>query len=488
MPPLTLPAWLLRRRRPAAATGAAGDPEAPADPKAPALAAARGYDIDDHQLTLAQLAKRYAGVDPSDPAASKGLSEADALALRHEHGPNRLTPPKETPEIVKFLRQLANPLLLMLLAAGALTFMAYGIATPRDTTNAILASALVAVVLVTALTSYAQERSAGSVMASLGRMMPAQCTVVRAGGVERRVDASDLVPGDVVRLRLGDRVPADVRVVHAQDLKLEMSSLTGESDLVGATVDARHPLPAEARNVAFASSLVMQGGGTGVVVRTGDRTMIGQIAALATDTRGSGRSTLEAEVHRLVVFVACLALAVAVALFVIGLAQVREAKERRTKGGKANPLLFTPPCSPRSVAAAPPFGRELARFRFLVSASSLTPPKRPTKPTPNTTPTKPQQPQQPQHQQRPQHHRQPNNDQTTSTTETTTAPHQPPDRLCQRLHPRHRRQRARGPARHRHLAAVADGAAPEGAAGADQAHEHHRVARVGDHHCVGQDG
>jgi magnesium-transporting ATPase (P-type) len=364
--------WLARLRRgggrggsaATATAAAAGDAEAPAaaaaKPHTTTSASASGYDLDDHQLTLEQLAQRYSdsAIIPQDPSASKGLTEDAAAKLRALHGPNALTPPKQTPEIVKFLLQLANPLLLMLLAAGALTYMAYAIQSPRDRTNLILASCLVGVVLLTAAMSWWQERSAGNVMASLGRMMPAQCTVVRRGGGvgggggaaasgERRVDAAELVPGDVVRLSIGDRVPADLRIVHSQALKVEMSSLTGESELVGMVVDARHALPAESRNVAFASSLVMNGGGTGVVVRTGDSTMIGQIAGLATATpssRRGERTTLEREIHRLVVFVAVLATCVALALFVIGLAQVRQIARL------AAPRRPPPPPKPRAHA------------------------------------------------------------------------------------------------------------------------------------------
>lgn len=98
--------------------------------------------------------------------------------------------------------------------------------------------------------------------------MPAKCGVIRAGG-ESKVDAADLVPGDLVRLTLGDRVPADIRIIDTQDLKVECSSLTGESDLVPASVDKKHDIPAEARNIVFMSSLVMNGEGRGIVIRTG---------------------------------------------------------------------------------------------------------------------------------------------------------------------------------------------------------------------------
>lgn len=159
--------------------------------------------------------------------------------------------------------------------------------------------------------------------ASLGKMMPNKCTVLR-DGAERKVDASELVPGDLVRLYIGDRVPADIRIIETSELKVraaqrsaaqqvlssliaarhrcqprwcwcdnkalplthalllllwcmpctclqvECSSLTGESELVPASVDAKHELPAEARNIVFMSSLAMNGEGRGIVIRTGE--------------------------------------------------------------------------------------------------------------------------------------------------------------------------------------------------------------------------
>lgn len=83
---------------------------------------------------------------------------------QEKYGLNRLTPPKEQPEIVKFLLQFTNPLMALLLIAGALTFMAYALQTPRDRNNAILAAALIIVVTLTCIMSYFQERSASNVM------------------------------------------------------------------------------------------------------------------------------------------------------------------------------------------------------------------------------------------------------------------------------------------------------------------------------------
>lgn len=87
-----------------------------------------------------------------------------AKEAQEKHGLNRLTPPKEKPEIIKFLLQFTNPLMALLLIAGGLTFMAYTLQTPRDKNNAILAAALIIVVTLTCIMSYFQERSASNVM------------------------------------------------------------------------------------------------------------------------------------------------------------------------------------------------------------------------------------------------------------------------------------------------------------------------------------
>ena len=129
-----------------------------------------------------------------------------------------------------------------------------------------------------------------------------------------------LVPGDIVRLSLGDRVPADLRIIHCVDLKTECSSLTGESEAITACVTAQNAAPLEARNLVFSSSLVMNGEGLGVVTRTGDATMIGCIAALAAGSgRGSSETLLEGEIRRGVNLLARLAIVTAFVFFGIGM-------------------------------------------------------------------------------------------------------------------------------------------------------------------------
>lgn len=140
--------------------------------------------------------------------------------------------------------------------ASGLAYISYALTS--DWTVLVLAVALDVVVILTCLLNYFQERSASNVLASIQGMLPAACIVVR-DGAESKVPAGDLVPGDIVHLTLGQRIPADIRLIAVTDLKVENSSLTGESEPVECTVDKQSDVVTEAKNVVFNSSLVMNG-------------------------------------------------------------------------------------------------------------------------------------------------------------------------------------------------------------------------------------
>jgi sodium/potassium-transporting ATPase subunit alpha len=234
-------------------------------------------------------------------------------------GLNCLKPPKETPEWVKFLRGFLDPFMVALAAAGSLCFLAYGL-DPSTSVNAVLGCVLFTLVPLTVLLTYIQGRSSSSVLASFKNMMPAVTTVIRDGR-EQRVPAQELVIGDLVCLELGARVPADLRLVEQKDLKVEMSSMTGEADAIACSVDKAHHEPLESRNIVFNSALIMNGSGLGVVIRTGDSTMIGRIAGLAMTTT-TVASNMELEVRHFVHSVTKIALSTAIILFIIGICRV----------------------------------------------------------------------------------------------------------------------------------------------------------------------
>ncbi|MDY0307787.1 MAG: HAD-IC family P-type ATPase, partial [Desulfovibrionaceae bacterium] len=203
---------------------------------------------------------------------AKGL---DTFQVRHradEFGPNALTPARAKTPLERFFLQFHQPLVYVLILAGVITAVLGEV---------VDASVIVGVVLVNAIVGYIQEAKAAGALDALAKSMITEAVVVRAGAIQR-VAAVDLVPGDMVMLRSGDKVPADVRLISVKDLRVDESALTGESVPVGKTeqVLERDTVLADRRNMAYASSLVSHGQAAGVVVATGDRTEIGRISGM----------------------------------------------------------------------------------------------------------------------------------------------------------------------------------------------------------------
>ena len=279
----------------------------------------REYLADEHLLTPVEVADRYGvDVDENDWERSRGLSRAEAAARLAHDGPNMLTPPRQTPEIVKFLKHFLDPFMVLLIVAGVLSCITYAIDSSQ-LLNVWLGLVLFGIVIFTCLLSYYQERQSSNVMRQIGRLLPAKCKVVR-DGAELDLETSKLVVGDLVRFGLGDRIPADLRVVTCEAVKVECSSITGESEPIAASVVARSQRPVEAGNILFSSCLIHQGAGLGIVIRTGDRSFIGSIASLATATQNTV-STLHREIQRFVIFISVLSIVMAIIFFIVGVAR-----------------------------------------------------------------------------------------------------------------------------------------------------------------------
>jgi cation-transporting ATPase F len=175
-----------------------------------------------------------------------GLSEAEVSARRAHYGSNLMTETPGTPAWKRFLQQLAQPLVVVLIGAGCVT------AALGEWTDA---SVIFAVVLVNAIIGYWQEAKAEGALAALARTISTPVTV-RRDGHRQKLDASLLVPGDVVILAAGDRLPADLRLIQQSELLINDSMLTGESLPVSKLIA---PLPAdtllaERRNMAYAGT------------------------------------------------------------------------------------------------------------------------------------------------------------------------------------------------------------------------------------------
>ncbi len=207
-----------------------------------------------------------------------GLPEVEAEFRLAQAGPNELPEPVAEPWWKQAAEALTEPLVLLLLAVGVL----YAIFGEREEATTIFA-----VIVAVAAIETVNEARAKRAIASLSQLSPPEATVIR-DGQPRPVAAKDLVPGDLVLLEAGRRAPADIRLLETAALRVDESTLTGES--MPADKDANAGLPPDAplgdrRTMAFTGTLVTGGGGRGVVVETASRTMLGRIAGLAASAR-----------------------------------------------------------------------------------------------------------------------------------------------------------------------------------------------------------
>lgn len=218
-----------------------------------------------YQLTADELKKQYRLTD-----FDAGLTSQEAHRRLAADGKNILEV-KPTPKWKIFLRQFNNIVIYILLVAALLTVLI------GHTTDAIV---IMAVVILNSLIGYFQETSAANALAKIQEMMAQHATVYR-DGQRQDVDAADLVVGDVVFLEAGDNVPADLRIVSADNLRIEESALTGETNSViktAAALDQEKVPLAERFNMAYSSTSVTSGSEIGVVVATGEQTEIGKVS------------------------------------------------------------------------------------------------------------------------------------------------------------------------------------------------------------------
>jgi sodium/potassium-transporting ATPase subunit alpha len=223
-------------------------------------------------------------------SSARGLTETEAARRLDRHGPNELSVRQDVPEIVKFLLQFKNFFALLLMAGGALAIAAERLDPGQG--NLYIAIALLGVVLLNAVFTYIQEHQSERIMDSFRRMLPAMVTVLRDGH-PRRAQAEALVPGDVILMYEGDRVPADGRLIAASELEVDCASLTGESEPQRLDPEACHENILESRNMVFSGTLVQSGEGQALVCNTGMSTQIGGIVALTKATEDA-----ETPIHR----------------------------------------------------------------------------------------------------------------------------------------------------------------------------------------------
>ncbi len=202
----------------------------------------------------------------------EGLGAEEAAARLARYGPNRLRPPQRRGPLTRFLLQFHNVLIYVLLAAGVVTaLLGHWIDT----------AVIFGVVVINALIGFVQEGKAERALEAIRNMLSLNATVTRDG---RRfgVPAETLVPGDIVFLQSGDRVPADLRLIGVKNLQTQEAPLTGESLAVEKAIDpvGQNTDLGDRTSMAYSGTLVTRGQATGVVVATGGATEIGRISSM----------------------------------------------------------------------------------------------------------------------------------------------------------------------------------------------------------------
>jgi Ca2+-transporting ATPase len=234
----------------------------PAGEAGPTTAADRVW----HHLPTEEVVRILEGNLPT------GLSANEVLSRQKKFGPNRVTARRGTPAWRKFLQQFHQPLVYILLLAVGVT---------ASLGEWVDSAVIFGVVLINAVVGFLQEAKAEKSIAALAKMVATE-TNVRRDGQKVRVHSDQLVPGDVVLLQSGDRVPADLRLCLVSNLHADESALTGESLPVAKHPDALAPdtILAERRNLAYAGTLITRGQAEGVVWGIGDQTESGRIGRL----------------------------------------------------------------------------------------------------------------------------------------------------------------------------------------------------------------
>lgn len=239
----------------------------------------------------------------------KGLSHDVVLEKQQKFGLNRLDEPKKRPLILRFIDQLKDFMIIILIGASILSMFTESVA------EGLL---IIAIVIVNAILGVAQEAKAEKALDSIKAMSSPHVTVIR-DGIEKVIDVKEIVIGDIVKLQAGDYVPADVRIIESINLKIDESALTGEAVPVekeDVVLEAEDVALGDRINSAYMSTVVTYGRGKAVVIATGMQTEIGKIATMLSEAE-SVETPLQKNIAQLGKILALIALSITGFIFVI---------------------------------------------------------------------------------------------------------------------------------------------------------------------------
>jgi len=272
-------------------------------------------EMTEHKCTLEELCAQL-GTN-----LTKGLTAKQAADYLARDGPNALTPPKTTPEWIKFCKNLFGGFSTLLWIGAILCFFSYALESSGNENpnpdNLYLGIVLAGVVIITGCFQYYQESKSSKIMESFKNMIPQQALVIR-DGQKQQIVAMNLVLGDVVEVKGGDRIPADLRIIDCNNMKVDNSSLTGESEPQSRGTECTNDNPIETKNVAFFSTNCVEGSARGVVIKCGDDTVMGRIASLASGLE-VGDTPIAREIEHFIHIITGVAVFLGVTFFIISL-------------------------------------------------------------------------------------------------------------------------------------------------------------------------
>ncbi len=249
----------------------------------------------------------------------KGLSEKQVQELTEKFGPNKLKEKKKKTTLQRFFDQFKDIMILILIVAAAISFVIACVErNPKEFFEPVL---ILLIVILNAVMGVLQESKAEKALDALKNLSAPSARVIR-NGKEEVIDASLLVPGDIIHLEAGDFVPADARLLHSVSIKSEESALTGESvpseKDADAVIESNAPL-GDRHNMVFSGCTITYGTATAVVTATGMDTEMGKIANLL-DAEDEGQTPLQQKLAQLGKYLGILALAACAIIFIVGIA------------------------------------------------------------------------------------------------------------------------------------------------------------------------
>nr|CAH0099301.1 unnamed protein product [Daphnia galeata] len=272
-------------------------------------------EMDEHKIPLATLFSRL----KTDPIM--GMTQHYAEERLRQDGPNSLKPMKGEPEWKKFLVKLFGGFHLLLLFGAFLCmaafFMEYSSSDQPSYDNLWLSIILIALVIGTTIFAYYQERQSSSIMDSFKGMIPQFAEATR-DGKKVTMKVEDLVVGDLIDVKFGDRLPADILILSCSNFKVDNSSLTGESEPQTRAPECTHNNPLETKNLAFFSSNAVEGVARGIVIRVGDNTVMGRIASLTSGVE-PGPTPMAREIQAFIRLVSVIAISTGSIIFTVAM-------------------------------------------------------------------------------------------------------------------------------------------------------------------------